>query len=58
MSSFARRRREFAALRRSTQFAHLTWLEARRPRDAARILAQLTRPAPIPVGSTTMKAMR
>ncbi|HIV72229.1 MAG TPA: toxin [Candidatus Aquabacterium excrementipullorum] len=42
VSTFARRRLEFEALRASGQFAHETWLEARTPAEAAEILAALS----------------
>lgn len=41
LSTFHRRQREFAALRDTQAFAHLRWLEARHPREAADILRDL-----------------
>jgi adenylate kinase family enzyme len=41
VGTFARRRREFAALRQSPEFAHLTWLHACHPREAGDILRTL-----------------
>ena len=43
LSTFHRRRREFAGLRASGQFGHLQWHELRRPRDAAGLLKKLGR---------------
>jgi adenylate kinase family enzyme len=41
LTSYRRRRREFAALRRTGAYPHLAWYELRRPRESARFLAQL-----------------
>jgi adenylate kinase family enzyme len=43
LTTFHRRRREFAQLRSSHQFGHLTWLHARTPAQARRMLASLVR---------------
>jgi len=40
-TTYHRRRREFAQLRASPDFGHLTWLEARNPRQAEAVLLTL-----------------
>ncbi|MFO1413802.1 MAG: AAA family ATPase [Burkholderiales bacterium] len=42
LTSYRRRGREFAALRRSGEFPHLAWFEMRRPREVTRFVAGLT----------------
>jgi adenylate kinase family enzyme len=45
LSTFGRRRREFARLQASGEFAHVTWRRVRRPRDAEALLRELARRA-------------
>ncbi|MBS0321282.1 MAG: toxin [Proteobacteria bacterium] len=40
ISTFARRRREMAALRAGGRYGHLVWIECRAPRDADAVLAR------------------
>jgi len=44
LTTHARRRRELSALRASGEYAHLKWLEFKRPADAERWLNQLGAP--------------
>jgi adenylate kinase family enzyme len=41
VTTFHRRRRDFAALRSSGEYRHLTWLEARNPAEAESLLCRL-----------------
>lgn len=41
VTTFRRRRREFAALRQSGEYSHVAWLEARHPKEAHNILRSL-----------------
>jgi adenylate kinase family enzyme len=41
VTTFHRRRREFAALREAPEFAHLTWLQVRRPAETRELLQAL-----------------
>lgn len=40
LTTFHRRRREYTALRASSRYPHLAWIELRRPSEATRLLAQ------------------